>query len=495
VTASGGNARRGGIPARICYYYSARPGAWARLGEPELKLGDCVRRQGIPRVSLSNLPTRYSAVAVNANTEDASKITSVRFLVWFLCFLSFAGGQFGVLSQTLAASVFLAAGALPALILPKRTVRALLGDWLPWLYVALAITSITWSEAPYFTTRFGIELALTVAVALTMASAVEPHLFLSAFMCAYLVGGVAGLFVGKFALNAGAMAMIGIYGSKNAFSAMQAYLFLASFWVLLSARQSIWMRSLALMSVLVCPVLLVAGRSTDAIAPLMLVVPITFLLFLTSHWAPLPRVLVILTGILLIVLIFGVAFIFRDTLFGHLLIVTGKDVTLSGRTYLWIRAAELISQNPLLGTGYGAFWIEGNPYAEDIWAFGGITGATRGGINFHNLWYDMGVSLGYVGLAVAFLTVLIVNIRAIWWTVRNPSSESFFFLGFVWILNMRSFLESEFFVHFSVSMILFVVASYYARTEERSPHKSGVTLPRTFIQRRLESGIKAHPKS
>jgi exopolysaccharide production protein ExoQ len=312
-----------------------------------------------------------------------------------------------------------------------------------------------------------------------MASAVEPHLFLSAFMCAYLVGSVAGLFIGRFALNAGAMAMIGIYGSKNYFSAMQAYLFLASFWVLLSARQNIWMRSLALMSALVCPFLLVAGRSADAVAPLMLVVPITFLLFLTRHWAPLPRVLVILTGILLIVLIFGVAFIFQDTLFGHLLIVTGKDVTLSGRTYVWTRAAELISQNPLLGTGYGAFWIDGNPYAEGIWAHGG----GRGGINFHNLWYDTGVSLGYVGLAVVFLTVLIVNIRALWWTVRDPSSESFFFLGFVWMLNMRSFLETEFFSQFSVSMILFVVASYYARTEVRSPHKSEVTLPRTFIQR------------
>jgi exopolysaccharide production protein ExoQ len=163
--------------------------------------------------------------------------------------------------------------------------------------------------------------------------------------------------------------------------------------------------------------------------------------------------------------IFGVAFIFQDELFGQLLIVTGKDVTLSGRAYLWTRAAELIRQNPLLGTGYGAFWVQGNPYAEEIWAHFQVTG--RGGFNFHNQWYDLGVQLGYVGQAVAFLTILTVSVRTFRWIIRNPSPESLFFFGFVWIIIMRSFLESESFSHFSTSWILFVVAAYYARNEAR----------------------------
>jgi exopolysaccharide production protein ExoQ len=396
---------------------------------------------------------------MNSDTSPATDLTWVRFLTCFLCFLSFAALQFVNVSQTLAVFVFLAAGAFPALILPKRAMTALISDWLPWFFVALAVLSVTWSRAPDFTIRFGIELALTVAVALIVASVVKPYLFLPALMCAYMVGNVAGLFVGRFALNAGAMAMIGIFGSKNAFSGVQAYLFLASFWVLLSTHQNIWMRSLALLNVIVCPLLLIAGRSADAVAPLTLVVPITFLLFLTSRWAPLPRVLVVLTGVFLVSLVFTIAFAFKDTIFGQLLTVTGKDVTLSGRTYLWVRAGELIGQSPLLGTGYGAFWVDGNPYAEELWAHF----AVHGGFNFHNQWYDLGVSLGYVGLAVALLTLLIVNVRVVWWMLRNPTPESFFCLGFVWIVDMRSFLESENFSHFSVSWILFVVSSYYAR--------------------------------
>ncbi len=165
------------------------------------------------------------------------------------------------------------------------------------------------------------------------------------------------------------------------------------------------------------------------------------------------------------ILIFGIAFAFRDTLFGQLLIITGKNVTLSGRDYLWLRAGDLINQNPLLGTGYGAFWVQGNPYAEEIWAHFQNTG--RSGFNFHNQWYDMVIAVGYVGLSVALFIVLIVNIRTVWWIVRNPSAESYFFFGFIWILNMRSFLETENFALFSIPWMLFVAASYYARVNKR----------------------------
>jgi exopolysaccharide production protein ExoQ len=285
-------------------------------------------------------------------------------------------------------------------------------------------------------------------------------------MCAFLFADVLGLFVGKFAWNAGAWAMIGIFGSKNAFSAAQAYLFLTSFWVLLSAKQNVWMRYLALASVLVTPFLLVKGRSADAIAPLLLAVAVTSVGYFTHRWPPLSRILAIFAGISLMIVIFGIAYIFWDTLFGQLLAVTGKDVTLTGRAYMWVRAAELIRFNPLLGTGFGAFWVQGNPYAEEIWAHFELTG--RGGFNFHNQWYDVGVALGYFGLAVAFLTVLVVSVRALRWIIRNPSAESFFFLGFVWILIMRSFLESEIFSQFSISWILFIAAAYYGKEARKS---------------------------
>ena len=213
-----------------------------------------------------------------------------------------------------------------------------------------------------------------------------------------------GLFVGKYAVSLGSEAMIGIYGSKNAFSAAQAYLFLSSWWVLVNAKHSPLMRLLALGSVLVTPILLLWGRSADAIAPLALALTITFVAHVTTRWPPLPRIVAICVGLSLLLFIFGIAFLFRDALFGQLMIITGKDVTLSGRTFLWTRAAEHIAQHPLLGVGYGAFWVQGNPYAEEIWAAFQNTG--RMGFNFHNQWYDIGVTLGYMGVFAALLTMI-----------------------------------------------------------------------------------------
>ena len=404
------------------------------------------------------------------DVEAAVKLEFVlRYAIWFICFVSLTALLFANtgIFQAIAALAFLAAAALPVLMFPRRTLTALFGDWLPWLYVALAIFSISWSQIPDVSTKYAIELTLTVAAALILASSLEPHAFISALMCCFLVGDALGLFLGKYALNAGAEAMIGIYGSKNAFSAAQAYLFLTSWWVLVSAKHNLLMRLLALASVLVCPLLLVAGRSADAVAPLVLALAITVVAHLTTKWPPLPRILAICAGLSLLILIFSIAFLFKDTLFGQLMIITGKDPTLSGRTYLWTRAAELMSQHPLLGAGYGAFWVQGNPYAEEIWAAFHNTG--RMGFNFHNQWYDIGVSLGYLGLFAGFLTLLVVSVRTLRWIISNPGPESYFFLAFVWIVNMRSLLETETFSHFSLSWLLIVAAAYYARTELRKP--------------------------
>ena len=80
--------------------------------------------------------------------------------------------------------------------------------------------------------------------------------------------------------------------------------------------------------------------------------------------------------------------------------VFDKDPTLTGRTYLWYRAHDVIQQAPLLGRGYSAFWLQGNIDAEGLWQYAGIT--DRGGFNFHNTVIDLRVTLGWLGVTVCF---------------------------------------------------------------------------------------------
>ena len=380
---------------------------------------------------------------------------------WSACFLSLTSLIFSNFTPQLAASGFLAGSALFGLIRPTRAVRALTADWLPWLFIALAFLSISWSPVPDLSLRYAVELLSTVAAAMVMARGVDPTSLLSALMCAFIAVDIVGLYVDRYALNAGAWAMIGAFGSKNSFSAAQAIFFLTSLWVLLSAKQRLLMRLLALLGVFGCPFLLVAGRSVDAVAPLIVATSLSLLAYATVSFPPRARLLSLSAGAALLACIFIIAFVFSDTIIGELLTITGKDMTLTGRTYLWERAAELMDQSPLLGRGYGAFWFQGNPYAEEIWREFGLI--DRGGFNFHNLWYEQGVQLGYIGIAVALLTLLIVSFRVTRWTVRFPTAESFFFLSYVMLIDMRSLLETEIFSQFTYTYVIFIAAGLYGR--------------------------------
>jgi exopolysaccharide production protein ExoQ len=380
---------------------------------------------------------------------------------WLLTSLSLTSLTFLNLSQTLAAGVFLLSVAGLAAIDPRRALRASFSDWLPWMQIGLVLLSVTWSVVPDLSARYAVELTLTAVAALIIAQSVPARDFLSALLCAYFISDIASLFVGRFTWNAGSLAMIGAFGSKNAFSAVQAIFLLASCWVLLNGRQNILLRGVALLGMLACPLLLIAGRSADAVAPVALALSFTLLLFGTGWLPRRQRIMLLCAGGALIGCLFSIAFVFSDTIMGQLLAFTGKDVTLSGRTYMWARASEFMRVNPVLGTGYGGFWFQGNPYAEELWAHFGITG--RGGFNFHNLWYEMGVELGYFGIVGAALTLLSVSTRAMRAAGQHPSAEAMFFLGYVLIIDMRSMLEVEILSQFSLPWVLLIASGVYAR--------------------------------
>jgi exopolysaccharide production protein ExoQ len=47
----------------------------------------------------------------------------------------------------------------------------------------------------------------------------------------------------------------------------------------------------------------------------------------------------------------------EDSVFGYLVTKFGRDITLTDRTYIWHDVYQAASRNPLLGVGYGGFWI------------------------------------------------------------------------------------------------------------------------------------------
>jgi O-antigen ligase len=84
---------------------------------------------------------------------------------------------------------------------------------------------------------------------------------------------------------------------------------------------------------------------------------------------------------------------------------SGRDTTLTGRTGLWTDVLNNAAQNPVLGVGFGAFWVGPIGYARyplDNWSR--ITPGWRPG-QAHNGYIDVYVDLGVIGLALVLLVV------------------------------------------------------------------------------------------
>jgi exopolysaccharide production protein ExoQ len=77
---------------------------------------------------------------------------------------------------------------------------------------------------------------------------------------------------------------------------------------------------------------------------------------------------------------------------------SGRDLTLTGRTDLWSDLLDIAAEHPVLGVGYGSFWIGNthNLWARHLWT------PTQG----HNGYIDVYLELGAVGLVVLAAVII-----------------------------------------------------------------------------------------
>ena len=94
--------------------------------------------------------------------------------------------------------------------------------------------------------------------------------------------------------------------------------------------------------------------------------------------------------------------------------ILGRDLTLTGRTDIWITLMDFISERPLLGYGYGAFWDEGsNPgnWVREMLEWDAPTA--------HNGWIEVTLSLGLTGVILLALDFLMTIWRAAWASINT----------------------------------------------------------------------------
>ena len=157
-----------------------------------------------------------------------------------------------------------------------------------------------------------------------------------------------------------------------------------------------------------------------------------------------------------------------------------KDATLTGRTYLWYRAFDLIREKPVLGRGYFSFWLQGNIDAEGPWRYAGIV--ERSGFNFHNTLVDLLVTVGWLGAMVLIATVLIGSVALVRRFVDRPSLALVFWISILLYELSRTPIETLGIqpFYFSTTLVFGALGAAFGRTPAprtaRRPIRSAVPV-------------------
>jgi O-antigen ligase len=85
---------------------------------------------------------------------------------------------------------------------------------------------------------------------------------------------------------------------------------------------------------------------------------------------------------------------------------TGRNATFTDRTFLWKDLLDTAAKSPVLGVGFGAFWV--GPVGYDLYPmpnWSSVTHTWRPGEG-HNGFIDVYIELGVVGLGVLLMVIL-----------------------------------------------------------------------------------------
>lgn len=100
----------------------------------------------------------------------------------------------------------------------------------------------------------------------------------------------------------------------------------------------------------------------------------------------------------------AVGFFFNTSILKSITLASGRDMTFTGRTYIWDAVLEEAAQNPIVGTGYGMFWtgaryqrLEAKPGVYDI-------------KQAHNGYIETYAQIGIIGL-ILLIIVLVTSLN------------------------------------------------------------------------------------
>jgi len=393
----------------------------------------------------------------------------VGFVSLFFLSLLFAA-QFGALGPLLAMA--LAGGYV---FYNQRSIaRTLSGNGFLLALPVLGLVSVLWSRYPSATLYYGSQYLISIFIALLIARLKAQSAVIWGIAVAYtLYVGVSVAAGGDVALgNRGDVAFAGLNGGKG-FLADTAGLALLStiFCTVMCLRRRQRVLVLACLALVVVDVaVILVARTAGVVISVAAAIACVMLASVLSRLNASTRTV---TAVLFLLVLAWFVMFWSD-LSQAIIEFFGKDATLTGRTFLWYRAGQIIEANPILGVGYNGFWVQGNPDAESIWNYFGI--ASRMGFNFHNTMYELLVTFGFAGLLFAGCVLAFGVVRLMKSYFAAPSLEGRFWICILIYEVVKLPVESIGLAAFNAPAILLFACLAWAPSDKMLRQRSDVPL-------------------
>jgi O-antigen ligase len=140
-----------------------------------------------------------------------------------------------------------------------------------------------------------------------------------------------------------------------------------------------------------------------------------------------------------------------------LVALTGKDMTFSGRTQIWSIIQQHIAQAPILGTGYGAYWIGRVPTSPSYVFITRMSSFYP--TEAHNGYLDIINDLGYVGL-LCLLGFLFVFLRQSLALLKIDYVQATLYLALLFEELINNMSESEWLSATSFSFVTLILGTF-----------------------------------
>jgi exopolysaccharide production protein ExoQ len=350
------------------------------------------------------------------------------------------------------------------MFLHRRRMPKILLHGIPFLLFGVwAAGSGLWSSAPGVSYRYGGQLLITLIIGITLAGTIRPQKLPMMILAGAIPVFILSVLSGRAGQSTGGAVLIGLTGSKNQFGYLCLLQIMNCYALIVGiGRPPYWMRVGAAVVILLTLPFLAFGAAAAAQVQFVLGTCLFGLLFCLTYIGRHARLFLLACAAIMSIGLAAAAPQIDDLATQFRRDVLKKDATLTGRTELWAKADALIEERPLLGWGYRSSWLGDTPTTIGLLRWARLTDGR--GFNFHNLFKEMRVDLGVLGV-VLLGGVYIFGVLRLGLTMylRPTPTVAFLTTMFALIAVVRSQTEMNISPFGLDTVLIFAIVTYATR--------------------------------